>query len=201
MLKHLLMVFFFCFPLSGNMFNNNPYTEQYGQCGQPGKLIHLSKDLFLNNSDTNNNSSKFHTGNLILHEWAHYRYGLFDEHGYRNDKYHPISIQDSESTAQLITSCAADEYGSLLQLKLTSYGSLNDCKSDHLTDTQPSRTTCHLSPDRDRITSSIMFNPHLSSVSKFCSEQSHNAFSPTKQNRLCDGKSAHQVLRTHPDFK
>ncbi|XP_053206838.1 uncharacterized protein LOC128391035 isoform X2 [Panonychus citri] len=142
---------------NGASLNDEPYTDQYGQCGVGGKLIHLSQDIFLEKStnfqsentadDSPVTSSTHSTARVksILHQWATYRYGVFSEHSYQNDKFSPDYTIDTNSD-RLMTSCS-------------------------------------------------------SSVSTFCSEENHDAFSPTKQNRLCDGKSIIEVIRNHPDFR
>jgi len=37
-------------------------------------------------------------------------------------------------------------------------------------------------------------------IEKFCSEEDHNRDSPNRQNRLCQGKSAWEVMTSLPDF-
>ncbi|KAJ6652068.1 hypothetical protein lerEdw1_014819 [Lerista edwardsae] len=59
---------------------NDPYTLQYGGCGERGRYIHFTP-YFL----TNDNSGEIYgpRGRAFVHEWAHLRWGVFDE--YNND--------------------------------------------------------------------------------------------------------------------
>ena len=130
------------------MFNEEPYTDQYGQCGVGGKLIHLSQDIFLEKStnlqhDESNNMSEdlaasgthTHTGRVksILHQWAAYRYGIFSDHIYPNDKFSPdynVDTSDRLSTTSCTSSvspfCSESNHDSF---SLTKQNRLCDGKS------------------------------------------------------------------------
>ncbi|XP_015793086.1 uncharacterized protein LOC107369632 isoform X1 [Tetranychus urticae] len=179
---------------NGEMFNEEPFTQQYGQCGVGGKLIHVSKEVFLK-KDNGNVDVK-----TILHQWAAYRYGVFSEHGFRNDKFHPDYTVDT-SERLIMTSCASNVEGETMDIIVSPVSPSADCFSRPLSDSFPPTNSCSLSTAPSTIVSSLMFSPRLSSVSTFCSEDNHDAFSPTKQNRLCDGKSINEVIRSHPDFR
>ncbi|CAI9551528.1 unnamed protein product [Staurois parvus] len=57
-----------------------PYTLQYGGCGEPGKYIHLTPNFILNDRVLRLYGPR---GRVLVHEWAHLRWGVFDE--YNND--------------------------------------------------------------------------------------------------------------------
>ncbi|PIO29123.1 hypothetical protein AB205_0152790 [Aquarana catesbeiana] len=57
-----------------------PYTLQYGGCGEPGKYIHLTPNFIQNDRVLRIYGPR---GRVLVHEWAHLRWGVFDE--YNND--------------------------------------------------------------------------------------------------------------------
>ena len=58
----------------------SPYTVQYGQCGVGGEKIVLPYSMFYNTSTA---------ARLLVAEWAKYRYGVYDEHGYPGSILYP----------------------------------------------------------------------------------------------------------------
>uniref|UniRef100_A0A674CAH3 Chloride channel accessory 5, tandem duplicate 1 n=1 Tax=Salmo trutta TaxID=8032 RepID=A0A674CAH3_SALTR len=59
------------------LHGDQPYTLQYGECGSEGQYIHLTPDFMLNDD-----VSKYYgpRGKVFVHEWAHLRWGVFDEY-------------------------------------------------------------------------------------------------------------------------
>ncbi|XP_077497496.1 uncharacterized protein LOC144108090 [Amblyomma americanum] len=62
---------------------DKPFTEQVHLCGQPGNFIHLTPRFLA----TLDKSAAY----VFVHEWAHFRYGVFDEYGSLNDSRHPFT--------------------------------------------------------------------------------------------------------------
>ena len=56
------------------------HTVQYGQCGVGGEKIVLPYSMFYNTSTA---------ARLLVAEWAKYRYGVYDEHGYPGSILYP----------------------------------------------------------------------------------------------------------------
>ncbi|XP_046905997.1 calcium-activated chloride channel regulator 4-like [Hypomesus transpacificus] len=68
-----------------NKFNgNDPYTIHYGECGTEGRYISLTPD-FLKLDQL----IKFYgpRGRVLVHEWAHLRWGVYDEYDERKPFY------------------------------------------------------------------------------------------------------------------
>jgi hypothetical protein len=61
-----------------------PWTRQYRGCGQSAEDIIIPSG-FLLSPDTNS----LLKANTLLHEWAKFRYGAFEEHSYYNDETYP----------------------------------------------------------------------------------------------------------------
>ncbi|VTJ70361.1 Hypothetical predicted protein, partial [Marmota monax] len=57
-------------------YGDDPYTLQYGQCGEKGQYIHFTPNFLL----TDNMSIYGPRGKVFVHEWAHLRWGVFDEY-------------------------------------------------------------------------------------------------------------------------
>ncbi|XP_032152254.1 calcium-activated chloride channel regulator 1-like isoform X2 [Sapajus apella] len=57
-------------------YGDDPYTLQYGQCGEKGKYIHFTPNFLL----TNNLPIYGTRGKVFVHEWSHLRWGIFDEY-------------------------------------------------------------------------------------------------------------------------
>ncbi|CAN7938299.1 unnamed protein product [Ixodes hexagonus] len=132
-----------------------PSTVQPGGCGEPGLSIELPAGFVLNlNGTTRDNYRR--PEYVMVHEWAHFRYGVFDEYGSPNDPNYPAVYM--RNGKRMITACSADIRASLETLtgspcQLTEGAADPDCVAfspiDELTEAS----------------SSIMFMPPLSSVS------------------------------------
>ncbi|KAG8519523.1 Calcium-activated chloride channel regulator 1, partial [Galemys pyrenaicus] len=57
-------------------YGDDPYTLQYGQCGEKGQYIHFTPNFLLKNNLHIYGSR----GRVFVHEWAHLRWGVFDEY-------------------------------------------------------------------------------------------------------------------------
>ncbi|PIO29809.1 hypothetical protein AB205_0034500, partial [Aquarana catesbeiana] len=67
-------------------YGDDPYTLQYGLCGEPGKYIHFTPNFLLNNSLLSGYGPR---GRVLVHEWAHLRWGVYDE--YNDEKPYYVS--------------------------------------------------------------------------------------------------------------
>ncbi|XP_072046417.1 calcium-activated chloride channel regulator 2-like [Amphiura filiformis] len=56
---------------------NRPFTNKASGCGQPGRYVHFTPTFI---ADSNEASKYGGYGKAIAHEWAHYRWGVFDEY-------------------------------------------------------------------------------------------------------------------------
>ncbi|XP_071492563.1 calcium-activated chloride channel regulator 1-like [Diadema antillarum] len=177
--------------------SDQPETEQPGQCGEPGMYMRLSPSYLTNPDFIDIYGSP---GQVIVHEWAHLRYGVFDEHAYADDSNDHEFYTNPDTDKVEATRCAIGISGRII----TFDG--RDCNfegSDGLPD--PSR--CRF--DEDTATTdhgSLMYKAYLPRNVHFCDssgveEFQHNVFAPNRQNRLCMEKSVWEVIMEHKDFE
>ncbi|KAG1691079.1 Calcium-activated chloride channel regulator 1 [Nymphon striatum] len=176
-------------------FKDTPYTLQASGCGQPGQYIHLTPAFILNENEEISNKY----GSLarqIIHEWAHYRYGVFDEYGEAGSKKFPSFYIDDSGNVRP-TTCQEGIKG---WLSSSDGGPCSILEGELLPDDD-----CRFIPDEDRnnATSSLMYSVFLSSINQFCDNSTknlHNRKAPNKHNNLCQYKSTWEVISQHEDF-
>lgn len=154
-----------------------PWARQFAGCGVQGAHVQLSHRFIQSISAAN----AFHNGRQVLREWIKYRYGVFDEIGFRADDQYPTSfLQDG---LHLID---------------------NDCATHSNTSEivyerdDMSNTTVAVNVTSTHRSTSILASLD---ASDFCDAWSHNGALPTKQNVLCDERSVWQVMESHADFQ
>ncbi|XP_036834969.1 calcium-activated chloride channel regulator 3A-1-like [Oncorhynchus mykiss] len=57
-------------------YGDQPYTLQYGQCGSESRYIHLTTKFILDDELIKLYGPR---GKVLVHEWAHLRWGVYDE--------------------------------------------------------------------------------------------------------------------------
>ncbi|XP_053404614.1 calcium-activated chloride channel regulator 1-like [Mercenaria mercenaria] len=180
----------------------SPHTKRKRKkCGYPGRYIYLHTDFLF----TKGNTKWGPHDNVIVHEWAHLRWGLFDEYGTKrrgrfyldNGVWNPAR-------------CSKNVSGNV--------GKGRDCtratSKCSTTDTsQLINENCKFCPNElqaESNLSSIMAFNWVDGVSTFCDKESdetvpihqrHNRKAPNKHNSKCKGRSAWEVMREHDDFK
>ncbi|XP_044883918.1 calcium-activated chloride channel regulator 2-like [Mauremys mutica] len=167
---------------------DEPYTLQYGECGNMGKYIHFTPNFLVNDYLIDVYGSR---GRVFVHEWAHLRWGVFDE--YNNEKPFYITGQNQVK----VTRCASDLTGIYIcEKKSCTEG---NCVINQLTGLF--KEGCAFIPERTQTAkSSIMYMQSLSSVVEFCNEGNHNREAPNLQNRMCDYRSTWDVIISSMDF-
>nr|Q9Y6N3.1 RecName: Full=Calcium-activated chloride channel regulator family member 3; Short=Calcium-activated chloride channel family member 3; Short=hCLCA3; Flags: Precursor [Homo sapiens]AAD23734.1 CLCA homolog [Homo sapiens] len=149
-------------------YGDDPYTLQYGQCGDKGQYIHFTPNFLL----TNNLATYGPRGKVFVHGWAHLRWGVFDE--YNVDQ--PFYISRRNTTEA--TRCST---------RITVYMVLNECKGASCIarpfrrDSQTGlyEAKCTFIPKRSQTAKeSIVFMQNLDSVTEFCTEKTHNKEAP-----------------------
>ncbi|RXN38053.1 epithelial chloride channel -like protein [Labeo rohita] len=129
---------------------DEPYTKQYDGCGKEGQYIHFTPNYLLNDTVIQLYGLK---GKVFVHEWAHLRWGVFDE---TNDK-EPFYISNRRVEA---TRCSKDIKGQLHEV--TAGGSLQRCSMDPQTSLPTEK--CKFFPNKNQNTnSSLMFLSSLDS--------------------------------------
>ncbi|CAL4162029.1 unnamed protein product [Meganyctiphanes norvegica] len=72
------------------VFGSQPWVQQSQGCGKMGDFIQLGADLLRGTSSDGHN----HTARLLLSEWVKFRWGIFDERGYKGDPLYPEEFRD-----------------------------------------------------------------------------------------------------------
>ncbi|NWX81957.1 CLCA2 regulator, partial [Nothoprocta pentlandii] len=168
---------------------DDPYTLQPGACGQTGKYIHFTPNFLANDNLMDIYGSR---GRLFVHEWAHLRWGVFDEY----DSERPFYVTARNQVK--VTRCSSDVTGIYVCEKNSC--TEGSCVINKLTGLF--KEGCTFIHDRNQTAvSSIMYMQSLSSVAEFCDEHNHNREAPNLQNQMCDYRSTWEVIKNSPDFK
>ncbi|XP_028667228.2 calcium-activated chloride channel regulator 1-like [Erpetoichthys calabaricus] len=164
---------------------DEPYTLQYGGCGKEGRYTHFTPNYLLNDTFIQVYGRR---GKVFVHEWAHLRWGVFDEY----NKYQPFY---KEGEHYRVTKCPKDLSGKVC------LG--NDCSKCNLENaSDPPKEGCVFLPEMHQETSSsIMYSPLLKSINQFCDKSNHNQDAPNDQNRFCNLKSTWEVILESEDLR
>ncbi|XP_071847527.1 calcium-activated chloride channel regulator family member 3-like [Apostichopus japonicus] len=191
----------------GGPSNAFPYTKQFAGCGEQSLYIHFTSSFLLNADQWSPFVGDY--GRVLVHEWGHYRWGLFNEYpdhitdeDQAQDFYHSETRQTWEPV-----SCSRDWKFTPLKYTGRSPNPYRPCKGDQ---TEGYENGCIMIPKESQpphVTGSVMHS-HLNfqKIVNFCDNKKgdpgnlHNSEAPTKQNQRCDGKSSLEVMREHPDF-
>ncbi|KAI4871510.1 hypothetical protein NFI96_029132 [Prochilodus magdalenae] len=163
-------------------FGDDPYTKQMRGCGEEGEYIHFTPDFLLKDSLLAVYGPR---GRVFVHEWAHVRWGVFDEYN-EKEPFYFSTTQEIQPTR----SCTSQISGQWFE---PVNGNSLPCRSD--TQTGLPTKECQFFPDRDQQTNaSIMYLPSIESVTTFCREGEHNAEAPNLQNQKCNNKATRTVI-------
>ncbi|XP_077309103.1 calcium-activated chloride channel regulator 1-like [Lithobates pipiens] len=170
-------------------YGNDPYTLQYGQCGEKGRYIHFTPDFLANDNAIYVYGPR---GRVFVHEWAHLRWGVFDE--YNND----VPFYISSGLTIEATRCPTELKGIYREYKCTN----KECKCAPRMDTGLyDDDTCVFVPDISQTSQeSIMYLQALNDVTAFCDSTNHNAEAPNLQNRMCNYHSTWDVIKNSSDI-
>ncbi|XP_004480964.1 calcium-activated chloride channel regulator 1-like [Dasypus novemcinctus] len=172
-------------------YGEDPYTLQYGQCGEKGQYIHFTPNFLL----TNNLLIYGPRGRVFVHEWAHLWWGIFDE--YNVDQPFYISRRNTIEA----TRCSTHITGSNVIFEECKEGSCitRPCRRDSQTGLYEAK--CRFIPEKSQTAKeSIMFMQNLDSVIEFCTEETHNKEAPNLQNKMCNRRSTWDVIMDSHDF-
>uniref|UniRef100_A0A8C3IPY6 VWFA domain-containing protein n=1 Tax=Chrysemys picta bellii TaxID=8478 RepID=A0A8C3IPY6_CHRPI len=173
---------------------DDPYTLQYGRCEEKGRYIHFTPNFLLNDTLHNIYGSR---GKVFVHEWAHLRWGVFDE--YNNDARFYVSVNSGKANVEA-TRCSADITGKYIVQSCTKNNcTTRECEYDQ--QTKLFEAGCTFVPDkRQNVRASIMNMQSLSSVVEFCDQSTHNENATNMQNKMCNYKSTWEVIMNSTDF-
>lgn len=175
---------------------NVPYVNKPTGCGKPGLYLHITPEYLMNEQ----------IGTLfgpydktLTHEWAHLRWGVFDEYPLQGDqKFYAASDGSIQGTRCVLA--IEGEWRRLTGRRCT-VGN----------DGFPEESDCYFADKMEsgRSGASLMYRQYLEGLETFCDSEEyvgswegglHNSEAPNKQNKLCDGKSIWEVMREHNDF-
>lgn len=170
----------------GNYMLHTPNTLQPGQCGVPGRHITIHTTFLDAQYAEENYGSQ---GGVMVHEWAHYRWGVMEEHGFPGDTIFPVHYSRGEQI-DLPTSCYDGELDGNYQTE----------EGVACNPSAPS-PTCYFVPNASASPTkgSLMYLTHLSD-GHFCNRSSHNPWAPTPQNIHCGRRSVWEIIESHDDF-
>ncbi|XP_057365310.1 calcium-activated chloride channel regulator 4-like [Daphnia carinata] len=181
------------------MHGDVPYTRQNGQCGDPGEKIHLTPNYVATLDEDANNLQFGKPGKVFVHEWAHYRYGVFDEYGTPGDTDYPYFYRTQGVKDPVPNMCSNKP--PVFTTRDISNNSTK-CKIDPKTQNYDKNCTFTFNkfykPD-----TSLMSYHQLDSVVHFCKDDqqhAHKVENPTKHNTMCGGVSTWTVIMRSPDF-
>ncbi|KAM8789730.1 calcium-activated chloride channel regulator 1 isoform 2-T2 [Rhynchonycteris naso] len=170
---------------------DEPYTKQFTACEEKGEYIHLTPNFILGKKQNEYGP----TGRLFVHEWAHLRWGVFDE--YNDDK----PFYSAKSKKIEATRCST---------RITGVNRVHTCQGNScitkMCRTDPKtklyQKECQFFPDKDQTEkTSIMFMQGINSVVEFCNEKNHNREAPSLQNEKCSYRSIWEVISNSEDLK
>ncbi|XP_004582137.2 calcium-activated chloride channel regulator 2 [Ochotona princeps] len=164
---------------------DDPFALQHRGCGQEGKYIHFTPAFLLSEKLTAGYGSR---GRVFVHEWAHLRWGVFDE--YNNDK--PFYINGQNQIK--VTRCSSDITGIFVCEK-------GPCPQENCIISKLFKEGCvFVYNSTQNATASIMFMQSVSSVVEFCNTSTHNQEAPNRQNQICSLASAWDIITASADF-
>ncbi|XP_026970042.1 calcium-activated chloride channel regulator 1 [Sagmatias obliquidens] len=170
--------------------NDGPYTEHMGGCGEKGNKIYLTPGFLAGKKLLQYGPQ----GRVFVHEWAHLRWGVFNE--YDNDqKFYlfnkrkkPVICPSTITGKNVLQKCQG---GSCVT---------QSCKSDRVTGLY--EKGCEFIPNEFQTEkASIMYSQSIRSVVEFCTEKNHNKEAPNEQNKKCNLRSTWEVIQGSEDFK
>ncbi|NXG88538.1 CLCA1 regulator, partial [Stercorarius parasiticus] len=171
---------------------DDPYTLQYRGCKEKGRYIHFTPNFLLNDNLTKVYGEK---GRVFVHEWAHLRWGVFDE--YSNDMPFYVSRNSKKASVEA-TSCPAGVTGRPIFVEYNGdkYES-RPCRYDG----QLYEKECVFIPYiQQNFSHSVMWMQNIPSI-EFCDKNTHNSEAPNMQNKICNYKSTWEVIMESDDFR
>ncbi|XP_006984809.1 calcium-activated chloride channel regulator 4A [Peromyscus maniculatus bairdii] len=169
---------------------DEPYTRQFTECEEKAEYIHLTPDFILGKKENEYGPS----GKVFVHEWAHLRWGVFDEYS-EDQPFYKASSKKIEATR-----CSAG---------ITGVNRVYRCQGDSCTSrscrtnstTKLYEKSCQFFPDKVQSEkASIMYMQSIDSVTEFCKEENHNREAPTLHNLKCSYRSTWDVISSSEDF-
>ena len=185
------------------VYGNSPFTIQTGSCGEEGEYIQISEPFLSEYESMNQTFGPL--GQVFVHEWAKYRYGVFEEFGYPGDAKYPMFYYKAQWTSNGQENVVTPNFctnSDLTDYSMVDAVSGNGCRMDEETGL-PDYNCIPVLGENVTVDSSIMAIPYLEGNDQFCDDSEdlyHRADIPTKHNDICDSRSTFNVILSHPDF-
>lgn len=175
-------------------YGDIPYTLQTGGCGEPGEYIHLTP-WFVREINGETKEKFGMPERQLVHEWAHLRYGVFDEYGSPGDPRYPMFYIERGKVRP--SSCIRDIQG---WIQNSDGGPCSILPGGQV------NKECIFIPDMrtNEAKASVMYMPFIPSMEGFCDgseHREHNTKAPTKHNTMCNYESTWSVISRHEDFQ
>ncbi|XP_077986031.1 calcium-activated chloride channel regulator 1-like [Glandiceps talaboti] len=179
-------------------YGDTPYVKQMRPCGELGEYMHMTSRWL-----TDVEFSEYYwgdSGKVVVHEWGHLRWGLFDEYPIDDDEHFYLD----ENGRVEPTRCSEDITGRYLNIDKN----YDKCNKNPNAGVLPD-PGCRFFPDlkNNKGSGSFLFANYLDSVLHFCHSDSnkdqssyHNKLAKNKQNKHCTYRSAWEVMAESPDF-
>ncbi|XP_071100789.1 calcium-activated chloride channel regulator 1-like [Haliotis cracherodii] len=180
---------------------HNPYTFQPGQCGDPGQYIHLTPEYVMDTPGINREINWGNPGRVVVHEFAHLRYGVFDEYGTPGDHQHP-AFYLSDKGKIIPTSCTTEVTGNIRNSHTG-----GPCKVNTTNNMPEDNCDFIINETGSPAIASVMYMQLLKNVTHFCESITtdphlqHNPDAPNMHNKMCPGRGTWDVIKNHPDFR
>jgi Mg-chelatase subunit ChlD len=186
---------------TSGVYGDAPVTVQTGGCGDPGQYIQITDKML---QLANFNDIFGPPGQVFVHEWAKYRYGVYEEHGYPGDEKYPMFYIKTSWTVNGEESTLVPNFCLSTDLKFTIQSiDGGNCKYDEMTGL-PGSDCVFVPGNAEGLKSSIMALPYFEGNDQFCDDSEtyfHDVKLPNKHNALCSMKSTFSVILQHEDFK
>ncbi|XP_070559169.1 calcium-activated chloride channel regulator 4A-like [Ptychodera flava] len=181
-------------------YGDSPYTKQTRPCGEKGEYIHLTPRWIADRPYSEQNWGD--SGKVIVHEWGHLQWGIFDEYPGEGEHYY-LDLNGTVQPSRCSDAITGDSFDYNPET-----GRLKRCNTDPTSGVLPG-PNCRFYPNDDgAATGSYMFANYLSSVNHFCHSDPngdpssrHNPLALNKHNTQCAYRSAWDVMDNSLDFK
>jgi len=180
---------------------DTPHTAHQGGCGDQGQFIQVT-EKFVTEIEGDSSDTFGPPGNVFVHEWSKYRYGVFEEYGYPGDPLYPMFYYRTTWTAEGQQNILTPNFCTDKEIK----GTMSDISGgDCITDMNgiPDSNCVFVGDKNQPVISSIMAAPYIANNTEYCDmteTRLHHPGIPTRHNALCGGKSVWEVVKNHPDF-
>ncbi|XP_041373494.1 calcium-activated chloride channel regulator 1-like [Gigantopelta aegis] len=190
-------------------YRDRPYSRTFSGCGQQGIRIHLTPKFLTSPSSRHVYGP---AGRVLVHEWGHFRWGVFDEYPVEGEQ----EFYFSPTTGKYeVVRCNIHMYGQIAVMDANGrpVRPLTFCREsdlDKVTGRYPDGCHFHAVTRGARtkgISASIMDRQEIESIVNFCDDdvsdqkKVHNYEAPNRQNRMCGQRSTWAVISESEDFR